>query len=208
MKAKLERVATDLESALHRYFEHEDRQMRSWHRPEDIGSLQEILDELAERRQLAKTNMQRAKEKPIHLKDGFLLRDIKSAIDIDQYRYNQSKFFLFRNCLYSADGPCTLEEFRLLVLEKADRERKHFERLAARHDGEEIHKAFRERDRIPEKVRIAVWRRDAGKCTRCGSRARLEYDHIIPVSEGGSNTARNIELLCEKCNRSKGAKVQ
>jgi 5-methylcytosine-specific restriction endonuclease McrA len=41
----------------------------------------------------------------------------------------------------------------------------------------------------------------------CGSRERLEYDHIIPVSKGGSNTARNIELRCESCNRRKGAKV-
>ncbi|MBF0103144.1 MAG: HNH endonuclease, partial [Desulfobacterales bacterium] len=42
---------------------------------------------------------------------------------------------------------------------------------------------------------------------RCGSRENLEYDHIIPVSKGGSNTARNIELLCEKCNREKSDKI-
>jgi 5-methylcytosine-specific restriction endonuclease McrA len=41
----------------------------------------------------------------------------------------------------------------------------------------------------------------------CGSRERLEYDHIIPVSRGGSNTVRNIELRCERCNRSKGARI-
>ena len=37
-----------------------------------------------------------------------------------------------------------------------------------------------------------------------GSRERLEYDHIIAVANGGSNTARNLELRCEKCNRRKG----
>lgn len=64
------------------------------------------------------------------------------------------------------------------------------------------------RERIPEKVRTEVWRRDEGKCATCGSREKLEYDHIIPVSKGGNNTARNIELLCEKCNREKGASIK
>jgi TPR repeat protein len=60
------------------------------------------------------------------------------------------------------------------------------------------------RDAIPSEVRREVWRRDNGQCVKCGSREKLEYDHIIPISKGGSNTARNIELLCEACNRSKG----
>lgn len=60
---------------------------------------------------------------------------------------------------------------------------------------------------VPPQVKIAVWRRDSGKCVKCGSQERLEYDHIIPISKGGSNTERNIQLLCEKCNRSKGALI-
>jgi Holliday junction DNA helicase RuvB len=64
------------------------------------------------------------------------------------------------------------------------------------------------RDAIPSAVRREVWRRDGGKCVRCGSRKNLEYDHIIPVSRGGSNTARNIELLCETCNRAKSDLIQ
>ena len=63
------------------------------------------------------------------------------------------------------------------------------------------------REKIPENVRVAVWRRDEGKCVKCGSRENLEYDHIIPISKGGSNTVRNIELLCEKCNREKYNKI-
>lgn len=60
---------------------------------------------------------------------------------------------------------------------------------------------------ISERVRHEVWRRDGGACVDCGSRLRLEYDHIIPVSRGGSNTARNIELRCEACNRRKGSRI-
>ena len=64
-----------------------------------------------------------------------------------------------------------------------------------------------ERQSISDGVRMFVWQRDGGHCVKCGSQENLEYDHIIPVSKGGSNTARNIQLLCEKCNRSKGANI-
>jgi hypothetical protein len=63
------------------------------------------------------------------------------------------------------------------------------------------------RERVPERVRNQVWRRDQGRCASCGSRVKLEIDHIVPVSKGGSNTARNLELLCERCNREKGARI-
>jgi 5-methylcytosine-specific restriction endonuclease McrA len=60
---------------------------------------------------------------------------------------------------------------------------------------------------IPERVRHEVWRRDRGTCVDCGSRARLEFDHIIPLSRGGSDTARNLEIRCEVCNRAKGSGI-
>lgn len=60
---------------------------------------------------------------------------------------------------------------------------------------------------IDPDVRREVWRRDSGRCVDCGSQAFLEFDHIIPFSKGGSSTARNIRLLCQDCNRKKGAAV-
>ena len=66
-----------------------------------------------------------------------------------------------------------------------------------------------EEDRhISTRVRREVWRRDQGRCIKCGSQRKLEYDHMIPYSKGGSNTARNIQLLCENCNRKKHAIIQ
>jgi hypothetical protein len=60
------------------------------------------------------------------------------------------------------------------------------------------------RESIPKNVRHDVWRRDEGKCRECGSSERLEFDHVIPLAMGGANTERNLQLLCEACNRRKG----
>ena len=60
---------------------------------------------------------------------------------------------------------------------------------------------------ISQAVKDAVWRRDNGKCAQCGGNAALEFDHIVPFAKGGSNTYRNIQLLCGTCNRAKSARI-
>jgi len=113
----------------------------------------------------------------------------------------------FKGYVYEVKGFYSDDEIKLLILEDFDKERSYFEKLNAKFNQTTNVNTTYERPRIPESVRIEVWRRDSGKCARCGSREKLEYDHIVPVSKGGSNTARNIELLCEKCNRSKSNNV-
>lgn len=63
----------------------------------------------------------------------------------------------------------------------------------------------RQRHGIPLEVRRAVWARDGGRCVECGRADVLEYDHVIPLSLGGSSTEKNLQLLCADCNRLKGA---
>jgi 5-methylcytosine-specific restriction endonuclease McrA len=99
----------------------------------------------------------------------------------------------FKNCLYDVSAECSREEAKFLVREV------HAQLVA------EVE--HQNRRRIPQSVRDEVWRRDEGRCRECGSRDKLEYDHIVPISKGGSNTARNVELLCEHCNRSKADKI-
>jgi len=68
-------------------------------------------------------------------------------------------------------------------------------------------KIGKKRETIPQDVKDKVWQRDNGKCVECDSKENLEFDHIIPFSKGGSSTYRNIQLLCEPCNRKKHAKI-
>ena len=56
---------------------------------------------------------------------------------------------------------------------------------------------------ISGKVKSFIFERDNGKCIYCGSFENLEFDHIIPASKGGSNTERNIQLVCKKHNLQK-----
>jgi 5-methylcytosine-specific restriction endonuclease McrA len=68
-------------------------------------------------------------------------------------------------------------------------------------------KTRKKRETIPQDVKDKVWKRDEGRCVQCGSNEKLEFDHIIPVVKGGSSTYRNVQLLCEPCNRTKHSKL-
>jgi hypothetical protein len=62
---------------------------------------------------------------------------------------------------------------------------------------------------IPTAIKLEVWKRDGGKCTKCGATEDLHFDHVIPWSKGGSsNTTDNIQLLCGKHNLEKYDKIE
>lgn len=49
-------------------------------------------------------------------------------------------------------------------------------------------------------VKREVYLRDK-KCTICGSRKHLNYDHRVPWALGGGSSTSNIRLLCSNCNQ-------
>jgi hypothetical protein len=67
-----------------------------------------------------------------------------------------------------------------------------------------------EQDRlIPSWVKLEVWKRDKGQCSKCGSKQNLHFDHIIPYSRGGSSSdPQNIQILCAKHNLEKRDKIE
>ena len=71
-------------------------------------------------------------------------------------------------------------------------------------------KALNRRRHINDNTRYAVLERAGFKCQCCGEKPgkenniTLHIDHIIPFSMGGKDTIDNLQVLCNKCNASKG----
>ncbi|TMS00132.1 HNH endonuclease [Nonomuraea basaltis] len=61
---------------------------------------------------------------------------------------------------------------------------------------------------VSKRLRAEIFRRDNHTCQSCGATApdvKLEPDHVIPVTLGGSDDPSNLQTLCESCNAGKSA---
>lgn len=54
-------------------------------------------------------------------------------------------------------------------------------------------------------LRLEVLRRDDFKCTQCGTRGRLEVDHVIPIRKRPdlAYDMSNLQSLCASCHTKK-----
>lgn len=92
----------------------------------------------------------------------------------------------------SASGvyePATIEEMQLEIVNAVRKREQYFARLLSSVERFLTGEADQQsREPISESVRPFVWQRDRGQCLVCGSREWLEFDHIIPLTKGGSRT--------------------
>jgi len=125
----------------------------------------------------------------------------------------ETALWAYRGSVYNISGDVSpllsAAQVSLLVRNAALKDDQEWDRLerAVTTAEQLVELSSYKREPISEAVRMFVWRRDQGRCTKCGSSEKLEFDHIIPHSKGGGNSERNIQLLCEPCNRSKSAKI-
>ena len=125
---------------------------------------------------------------------------VKADIDLLYYCYGyEGNYFISEIELELADIPMLISRQSQLKKDKLQKEIDRIKAMAEAEGGVRVP--------IPDEVQILVWNRDGGKCVKCGSQELLEFDHIIPFSKGGSNSARNIQLLCQTCNRAKQNKI-
>jgi hypothetical protein len=102
------------------------------------------------------------------------------------------------------EGLYTYEEYRSLNT-------KNQAQLPSAENSEKSQRPMRKA--ISTRTRYEVLLRDGHRCCDCGTSpvddpfVRLEIDHRIPVSKGGSNHIENLQTLCWACNNGKSDRV-
>jgi 5-methylcytosine-specific restriction endonuclease McrA len=64
---------------------------------------------------------------------------------------------------------------------------------------------------LSSKQKGELYLKQNGLCRRCGAEMTLKEatdDHINPIAQGGLNDLKNRRLICDPCNRQKGAADQ
>jgi ATP adenylyltransferase len=64
-------------------------------------------------------------------------------------------------------------------------------------------------DPVPDDLRYQALKASGGHCALCGAtkyEQPLDVDHIVSRSRGDKNVLENLQVLCAKCNRTKGNK--
>ena len=110
---------------------------------------------------------------------------------------------------YTSDGGLVQKSFTVPMNEENIIEL--INRLESKLSSEAL--AKEQRALMTSKLRAYIKERDNYTCCNCGNsiytepNLLLEIDHINPISNGGLTTEDNLQTLCWKCNRIKGAKV-
>lgn len=139
---------------------------------------------------------------------ALLEEQMRTPVAVTESDTERRRWWMFRNDFFCEDEGHSPAEMEALLLDRERKQRRRVERaMAAIYQQNEQRADTNKRQAIPDDIKMFVWQRDKGHCVKCGSQRNLEFDHIIPIAMGGSNTARNIQLLCETCNRAKGASL-
>ena len=137
----------------------------------------------------------------------FSKKTLSSKLGFEEIDFNNLYFprFIFR--YISAGGNSTMKCDVILDLEKLERF------IGYLSDSIKFKKSIAgQRALMTSRLREEIKARDNYTCQNCGLSTRdephllLEIDHIIPLAKNGLTTKDNLQTLCWKCNRSKGAK--
>ena len=123
--------------------------------------------------------------------------DVKATINAKRADYQRNKYHTDAN-----ERQSVIARVRAWKADNPDRNADHMRAASRNHRG-------RKNDAVCEHgagcFAVAA-KMMARKCAICGSKKRIEADHIVPLSRGGLDCRDNIQPLCKRCNTSKQAR--
>lgn len=155
--------------------------------------------------------------KNVTMPDGlrYCCRDCEKAKGI-QWRTQNRERDRRTHRAWAARNKGKLKEKRAIYREKNREILREKNRIYGRQNPEKRREQVMRRNARKRQSTIApvsykrIWERDKGFCYLCGLRVDPNdcwYDHIIPLSKGGSHTESNIAVTHSWCNMKKSANI-
>lgn len=113
-------------------------------------------------------------------------------------------------------GNCYMKWKRTTDPAYAKRERERLKKYADTDKGKETQRAIVRRRRakqaqaeypLTSKEWQIVLDKYGRKCVYCGSKKKIEMDHVVPLSKGGKHSMQNVLPACRSCNAEKNNKL-
>jgi hypothetical protein len=89
------------------------------------------------------------------------------------------------------------------VVDSADLDRTlyhHLREEARAHAFKENGASSLDASSISDALRLAVWRRDGGRCVDCGTLEGIHFEYVARLPEGAVPTANDVQLVCRTCS--------
>jgi len=140
-------------------------------------------------------------------------RDRKKALKWSQSHPEQSRESVRR--YYTANSEKKREYSRKWHIKHPEKKREYDHKWHADHPEQsrktKLQRRAREKGATVEVVDLEfIWNRANGICYLCGNPIKPDdchYDHVIPLSKGGSHTTDNLRPTHPRCNLSKGTRI-
>lgn len=120
-----------------------------------------------------------------------------------QTRYRQANY---KKYAYKVDNVETTYRYSLQDLLEIDDELEEIDYETTR----QKYYAKNQRKLMTKELRRRIIERDNYTCQNCGKympdEVGLHVDHIVSIKNGGKTVESNLQVLCDKCNLSKGAR--
>ena len=114
------------------------------------------------------------------------------------------QWWWYQGRFYWEDEGLAAGDVEALVFERSRRKSRQLDNARSSLAQGTVESNITPREGLSREGKLRIWDKYRGRCANCGSTKLLQFDHIVPLAMGGSNSEQNFQLLCDRCNQEKG----